>query len=295
MTATPYRGRLAPSPTGALHLGHARTFLIAWLRARQQQGTVVLRLEDLDTTRQVAGAADAICTDLEWLGLTWDEGPYRQSERQADYARALSTLQKLGRVYPCTCSRREIANLASAPHHPAELGNGYPGTCRKGPTHPERAASWRFLVPDQPPGHRELGARQPSGDPSWSDFVVRRADGVWAYQLAVAVDDHAMGISEVVRGDDLLTSTPRQVALLAALGHHPPNYLHVPLLLGEDGQRLSKRHASRSVATLREEGHAPEAIIGSLAASLGLGTGSPAPAAELVPLMDRRQGDSSSK
>jgi glutamyl-tRNA synthetase len=253
----PYRGRLAPSPTGRLHLGHARTFLVAWLRARRAGGTLVLRIEDLDPPRVVAGAADAIASDLRWLGFDWDEGPdvggphapYVQSERYTRYERALARLVEAGLVYPCTCTRREIALASSAPHADDDAGLRYPGTCRDGPTHPERPASLRFRD---------------------GDFVVKRADGLWAYQLAVAVDDGEMGITEVVRGADLEPSTPWQVAILRALGHAPPAYVHVPLMLGPDGERLSKRHGAVSLAEHRDAGEDAPAIVGRLAASLGL-------------------------
>ncbi len=237
------RTRFAPSPTGKLHLGHARTALVGWLRARAAGGEVVLRLEDLDGPRVVAGAADAIVRDLAWLGLDWDEGegrggpcgPYVQSERQSRYEEAVARLGAAGHLYPCTCSRKEIAAVASAPHSDEE-GPRYPGTCREGPSHPGHPAALRFRMAEPSPGFDDgLHGAVPPGLGE-GDFVVRRADGIFAYQLAVVVDDAAMGITEVVRGDDLLASTPRQIALYRALGLPTPAFLHVPLVLGADGR-----------------------------------------------------------
>ncbi len=265
-----YRGRFAPSPTGKLHLGHARTFLVAWLRARRAGGSIVMRIEDLDAPRVVEGAAEAICEDLLWLGLDWDEGPIYQSSRFDRYEHALETLRDRGRVYPCSCTRKEIAAIASAPHGPDELGPRYPNTCRGGPAHPDRPCSVRFRMPDPPPAFvdRLHGAIDTSAH--GGDFVVRRADGIWAYQLAVVVDDAEMGVTEVVRGDDLISSTSRQLALFEALGHAPPAFLHVPLILGPDGERLSKRHGATAIADHRAAGRRPEEVLGLLAGTLGL-------------------------
>jgi glutamyl-tRNA synthetase len=282
------RGRFAPSPTGPIHLGTARTALVAWLHARSTQGAFVLRVEDLDAPRVKAGALEAMLEDLRWLGLDWDEGPdiggdsgpYLQSARLPLYEKAIRDLTAGGFLYPCTCSRKEIAGIASAPH--GEDGPVYPGLCRKGPTHPERAASLRFRY-EQSEGfvdgvHGSVAAGQGLGD-----FVVQRADGVFAYQLAVVVDDLAMGITHVVRGDDLLLSTPRQIALTRALGAAPLAYAHVPLVLGEDGQRLAKRHGSIAIQTLRGT-HSSEQIVGLLAHSLGLQeSDAPCTATSLVP------------
>lgn len=279
VTQAGYRGRFAPSPTGALHLGSARTALVAWLRARSCGGSFVIRIEDLDEPRVVPGADDAIRRDLRWLGLDWDEGPdvggphapYRQSARLAEYAAALATLRAAGLVYPCTCTRREIAAIASAPEGLDEEGPRYPGTCRDAPRHPERAASWRFRMPEPPPAFVDaLAGTFESGVFDGGDFVVARSDGTVSYQLAVVVDDLAMHISEVVRGDDLLSSVPRQLALAHALGRDAPAWLHVPLVLGADGQRLGKRHGSASLASLRERGVGAESVVGKLAATLGL-------------------------
>lgn len=290
---TSYRGRLAPSPTGAVHLGTARTALVAWLAARQARGTLILRMEDLDPPRVVPGAAETILADLHWLGLDWDEGPdvggphapYVQSARSAHYETALATLAAAGRVYPCTCSRKEVAAASSAPH--GDLGPRYPGTCRSGPSHPERPAALRFRM-DAPERFLDgvHGEVAPSRD---DDFVVKRADGLYAYQLAVVVDDLVMNVTEVVRGDDLLSSTPWQIALHRALGHAPPAFLHVPLVLGPDGERLAKRHGAVSIDALRRAGRSAEAIVGRLAASLGLAApGSLAKPADLVDRFDPR-------
>jgi glutamyl-tRNA synthetase len=264
-----YRGRLAPSPTGLAHLGVARTSLVAWLRARSQGGQLVMRIEDLDGPRVVPGATEAMLRDLHWLGLDWDEGPYFQSQRFADYQRAVEQLRTQGIVYPCTCSRKEIQAIASAPHAD-DTEARYPGTCRNGVSHTDgRTPSWRFRMPDREPDFVDVLHGAHSGR-SASDFVIKRADGVYAYQLAVVVDDIAMNITEVVRGDDLLTSTPRQIALYRGLGAAPPDFLHVPLMLGPDGVRLAKRHGAIAIAQLRDEGYAPERIIGFLAHTLGL-------------------------
>ena len=291
-----YRGRFAPSPTGALHLGSARTALVAWLRARQASGSFVIRVEDLDGPRVVSGADEAIRRDLRWLGLDWDEGPdvggpyapYVQSARTAEYAAAVRALREAALVYPCTCTRREIAAIASAPHGLDEEGPRYPGTCRDGPRPPERAASWRFRMPEPAPGFRDLLAGDVApGALGGGDFVVARSDGAYSYQLAVVVDDLAMQISEVVRGDDLLSSVPRQIALARALGGEPPAWLHVPLVLAVDGQRLGKRHGSASLASLRERGVEANVIVGMLAATLGLGeTGTPITPAALIARFD---------
>jgi glutamyl-tRNA synthetase len=270
-----YRGRLAPSPTGTLHLGVARTSLVAWLRARKLGGTLVLRIEDIDGPRVVKGSAESLMSDLRWLGLDWDEGPdvggaygpYTQSERIESYAAAIARLQSTTAIYPCTCSRKDILELASAPH--GDLGALYPGTCRNGVTRQDRPPALRLKVDAPAPSFTDaLHGPQPARDVD--DFVLQRGDGVYAYQLAVVVDDIAMAITEVVRGDDLLSSTPRQLALYRALGAEAPGFLHVPLMLAPDGRRLSKRDHAPSIAEYRAAGVSREKIIGLLASTLGL-------------------------
>jgi glutamyl-tRNA synthetase len=326
-----YRGRLAPSPTGGLHLGNVRTALCAWLRARAAGGKLVLRMEDIDTPRVVPGAARAIIEDLRWLGLDWDEGPdvggphapYVQSARMASYAQSLHELSASDLVFPCTCSRKEIAAVASAPH--GDLGPVYPGTCRPDASrdqqgarlraHEQRSPALRAQDHGSPALHvsdpldpvpRLSEQRSPAlrfkmavgeafddvlhgrfAQPVTDDFVLRRGDGVYAYQLAVVVDDSAMQISEVVRGDDLLSSTPRQLALYRALGAEPPAFLHVPLLLRLDGERLSKRNGAPSIAEYRAAGITPQRILGLMAHSLGLADQvEPLSAQALIPRFD---------
>ena len=281
---TSYRGRFAPSPTGPLHLGNARTALLSWLSARAASGAYVMRIEDLDQPRVRPGMEERALDELRWLGLDWDEGPgaavpegrfgpYRQSERMDRYAGALERLRRQGDVYPCYCTRGEIAASAGAPHGPADDGPRYPGTCRqlsdreradRGRT---RSPAWRFRVPeggvaflDGVHGERSFDVAAGVGD-----FVVARADGVPSYQLAVVVDDAAMEISEVVRGDDLLPSTARQLLLYRALGLSAPRFAHVPLVVGPDGERLAKRHGALSLGELRDGGADPRAVAGLLA------------------------------
>jgi glutamyl-tRNA synthetase len=293
MPQSRYRGRLAPSPTGALHLGTARTALLAWLAARSEHGAVVLRIEDLDGPRVVPGAAEAIAADLRWLGLDWDEGPdqggefgpYRQSDRSEHYERALAVLERAGLLFRCSCSRAEI-NASSAPH--GDLGPRYPGTCREGPRQPERACSLRFRMPAGEAFVDRLYADQASSVAD--DFVVRRSDGLYAYQLAVVADDIAMQVTEVVRGADLLESTPRQIALHRALGANPPRFFHVPLVIGSDGNRLAKRHGSPALADYRKQGVAPERLVGALAASVGLAKpGEELRPSDLIPRFEARR------
>jgi glutamyl-tRNA synthetase len=283
------RGRLAPSPTGLLHLGNAWAFLLAWLAARAAGGQVVLRLEDIDPERSRPEFAVAILRDLRWLGLNWDEGPdvggpcgpYAQSERLGRYAEALEFLERAGRVYPCFCTRKELRSLASAPHA-GVAGDGspiYPGTCRE----LEPAAREALLRQGRRPSSRlrcddisvvfdDLVAgpqRMTLGD-CGGDFALRRSDGVFAYQLAVVLDDIAMGVTQVVRGDDILSSTPRQIFLSRLLGASPPQYAHLPLVLDAEGERLAKRHQSLTLAALREAGVLAPAIVGYLGWRAGL-------------------------
>jgi len=292
-----YRGRYAPSPTGALHLGNVRTALLAWLDARAHHGTFVLRLEDLDPQRSSTDAAKNLLDDLRWLGIDWDEGlddaqtcmgrgphaPYTQNERSYTYTAAIARLVDSGRAFACSCSRAEVARASGAPHA-GEDGPRYPGTCRERPTHPERATSVRLRVGDGSPAFvdRVHGPQAFDVAGAVGDFVIRRVDGVAAYQLACAFDDGDMAITHVVRGDDLLASTPRQLLVLDALGLPKPSYAHVPLLLGEDGHRLAKRSGSQTIRALRERGAAPETIVGFLAKTAGLGDGGPCRVEELV-------------
>jgi glutamyl-tRNA synthetase len=301
--AARHRGRFAPSPTGELHLGGARTALAAWLAARAAGGTFVLRVEDLDRARAVAGAEARILEDLRWLGLDWDEGPdaggphapYRQSQRLERFESAIQRLLREGRAFPCFCSRAEVARAAQAPHGPGDDGPRYPGTCRALPPAEAaarartRAPSLRLRVEPETIAWRDgvHGEQREDVAAAVGDFVIRRADGVPAYQLAVVVDDADMGITDVVRGDDLLGSTARQLLVYRALGAAAPRFWHVPLVLGPDGARLSKRHGAIGVRALRQRGLAPERVIGFLGASLGLCDRDARPrAAELVPAWD---------
>ncbi len=277
-TASGYRGRFAPSPTGELHLGLVRTALLGWLRARSQGGVFILRIEDLDGPRVVPGSTAHMLETLRWLGLDWDEGPdlqgphqpYVQAERLAGYALAIARLQAAGYAYACTCTRKEVS-LQSAPHGVSELGPVYPGTCRNGPARPGMPATLRFRMPDALPQFVDaIHGKVPALTPAPGDFVLRRADGLFSYQLAVVVDDIAMQVSEVLRGDDLLSSTPWQLALYDALGAQRPAFAHVPLVLGPDGTRLAKRHGATSIAHYRKQGVRAEQIIGFLAHSAGL-------------------------
>jgi glutamyl-tRNA synthetase len=279
------RGRFAPSPTGPLHLGNARTALLAWLAARSLRGALVMRVEDLDGPRVRPGLEARILEELRWLGLDWDEGPdvggalgpYRQSELGERHARALDRLRAAGLVYPCFCSRAEIAQASQAPHA-GDDGPRYPGTCRdlgeaeRAARAARRPPAWRFRVPEGPVEFEDELHGRCSFDVAATvgDFVVARADGVPSYQLAVVVDDAAMEITHVVRGDDLLPSTSRQILLGRALGLPQPRYAHVPLVVGDDGERLAKRHGARSLGELRAGGADPAAVVGALAATCGL-------------------------
>jgi len=287
-----YRGRFAPSPTGQLHLGLARTALLGYLRARAEHGEFVIRVEDLDGPRVIPGSAEAILADLKWLGIAWDEGPdvggafgpYTQSQRLARYEAALERLGAQGLTFRCSCSRKEI--VASAPHGASEFGPPYPGTCREGPARPDAPCALRFRVDDPLPSFVDgiLGRVEPEAR---GDFVLRRADGLISYQLAVVVDDIEMGITEVLRGADLAGCTAWQLALYAALGAKAPAFVHVPLLLGPDGKRLAKRSGAEPIASYRARGTRPEALVGWLAASAGLvPPGSEVSARELISRFD---------
>jgi glutamyl-tRNA synthetase len=280
----PFVGRFAPSPTGLLHLGNARTALLGWLQARSVGGLFLLRIEDLDPERSRAEYIDAIFRDLEYLGLDWDGPVVHQSTRGACYRASLERLRRDDHVYWCTCSRADIARAASAPHA-GEEGPIYPGTCRDRLAPPAglraslrfRAAPGEVSFDDGVRGtvHQDVAA-------SVGDFIVQRGDGVASYQLAVVVDDAEAGITDVLRGDDLLSSTPRQIQLFAALGAQVPRFHHVPLLALEGGGKLSKRDGATTIRGLRERGLPAEALLGTLARWSGLGDGRPVRARELV-------------
>ncbi len=275
MTQPLYRGRIAPSPTGYLHLGHARTFWIAQERARAHDGRLILRNEDLDSTRYKMEFVDAMIEDLKWFGFEWQEGPdlpdtmgfgpYNQSERMTFYRAAMEKLRTGGFVYPCTCSRKDIQAAVRAPH--AEDDEPiYPGTCRGKSEVRGEKASWRFRVPD---GETisfvdgRFGPQQFVAGKDFGDFIVWRRDDVPAYQLVCVVDDAAMHITEVVRGADLLLSTARQLLLYRALGLTPPAFYHCDLLTDESGVRLAKRHDALSLRALRAHGKTPEELRGT--------------------------------
>ncbi len=262
-----YRGRLAPSPTGYLHAGHAATFWRAQERCRERNGVLVLRIEDLDRARARPEFSDALLEDLAWFGLRWEEGPFRQTERPALYLAAWEKLRDAGLIYRCGCSRRDLATAVAAPHAEEEE-TLYPGTCRP----PERTTPneeapagchWRFRVPE---GEalafldRCAGRQEAVAGVDFGDFVIWRKDDVSAYQLAVVVDDAAMGVTEVVRGADLLRSTFRQLLLYRALGWKAPEFCHLPLVLDSLGKRLAKRHDALSLRALRDAGLTPDEI-----------------------------------
>ncbi|HUX44039.1 MAG TPA: tRNA glutamyl-Q(34) synthetase GluQRS [Terracidiphilus sp.] len=282
-----YRGRLAPSPTGYLHLGHARTFFTAYQRARDACGTLVFRMEDLDPDRSRADYAAAALDDLRWLGIQWQEGPdlggpfapYTQSQRGDAYRSAFVRLLRAGFLYPCRCSRKDLAAALAAPHESAQADPlddepVYPGTCR--PEHIEPAlyadlaaaipadVNWRFRVPQGQAVEftdLNLGPQRFLAGVDFGDFVVMRRDGVPSYQLACVADDAAMRITEVVRGADLLKSTARQILLYSALGLPAPQWFHCALITDAHGQRLAKRHDALSLRTLRERGVTPQQVL----------------------------------
>jgi glutamyl/glutaminyl-tRNA synthetase len=300
LTPTPtssYRGRLAPSPTGYLHVGHARTFWTAWQRAREAGGALVMRMEDLDPERSKQVYAEAAMEDLRWLGIRWQEGPdrggpfapYVQSKRRALYLNAWRTLLRRGFLFPCRCSRKDLEAALSAPHErvgqqagklePLDDEPVYPGTCRHlqghapqlpGPTAVElespQGINWRFRVPDGAAiefDDRNLGAQRFVAGEDFGDFLVWRRDGIPSYQLACVVDDAAMRITEVVRGADLLKSTARQILLNHALGYRDPAWYHCRLVVDHNGRRLAKRHDALSLRALRQRGLTPMKILGA--------------------------------
>ncbi|MEO7933668.1 MAG: tRNA glutamyl-Q(34) synthetase GluQRS [Chthoniobacterales bacterium] len=259
--AANYRGRLAPSPTGYLHLGHARTFLVAQQRAREQKGELLLRVEDLDQTRCKPEYVAAMLEDLRWCGLQWDGAPIYQSRR--DYSGAWKALLEAGAIYPCFCSRKDVLTAAGAPHEEEPI---YPGTCRhRTLTNIDEPCNWRFRVPDgEEIGFRDgrLGLQTAAAGRDFGDFLVWRKDGVPAYELAVVVDDAAMQITEVVRGEDLVRSTFRQLLVYRALGLTPPDFYHTPLVLDTNGSRLAKRSGAFTLRQMREPGLPPPQLAG---------------------------------
>lgn len=265
--------------------------MLGWLWARSEGGEFLLRIEDLDTARSRTELTKALLADLDWLGFTFDGPTVFQSRRLDLYRSALEQLRAAGRVYPCHCTRSEIVRAVAAPHGPADDGPRYPGTCLglSAEESAERARSrppaWRFrpLEDSTEVSDRVHGSFAQDVAREVGDFVVLRNDGVPSYQLAVVVDDAAMGITHVLRGDDLLASTPRQIQLCEALGLPVPIHAHVPLLLGPDGKRLAKRAGTPSLGELRERAVPPERLIGLLAGWAGLGDGTPASLDELVP------------
>ncbi len=297
MPVSDYRGRLAPSPTGLLHVGHARTFFTAYQRARDAGGTLILRMEDLDPDRSKHAYSEAAIEDLRWLGIRWHEGPdrggpcgpYLQSKRRSFYLEAWRMLMHAGHIYPCRCSRKDLQAAVSAPHEGSVRGPQsekfealddeavYPGTCRDhfvqrpqlpGPTgvdldSPE-GMNWRFRVPDGEViefDDLNLGRKRYTAGEDFGDFVVWRRDGVPSYQLACVVDDASMGVNEVVRGADLLKSTARQILLNRALGLPNPKWYHCRLVVDHNGRRLAKRHDALSLRSLRQRGLTPMNIL----------------------------------
>ena len=301
MSTARVRGRFAPTPSGFLHLGNVFCSLLAWLSAKAAGGSITLRIEDLDPQRCNRERADALAKELEWLGLTWDDGAYVsedskryfQSQRSDIYAEYFTRLKAQSLVYPCFCSRGEL-HAAEAPH--ASDGRIiYAGTCRE-LTQAEREAkakirrpAWRVRVNSEPisftDGHYGTQTARLSAD--CGDFILRRSDGVYAYQLAVVIDDALMGITQVVRGADLLSSTPMQLYLYQLLGLTPPRFFHIPLLVDADGRRLAKRDGDLEISLLRKRYGSPEPIIGLLAYLAGqLEKPEPITAEALLPLFD---------
>lgn len=267
------KGRFAPSPTGRMHLGNVFSALLSWLSGKSQGGTWLLRIEDIDPQRSRQEYAELIMDDLHWLGLDWDEGPYYQSERGDIYEHYLKQLTDNGLTYPCYCTRADI--LATQAPHESDGRVVYKGTCRNlAPGVKTGPAAIRMKVPSEGKGilsftDGHYGMQTIDLTTHCGDFIVRRKDGAWAYQLAVVVDDALMGINEVVRGCDLLLSSPQQIYLAQQLGFAPPHFTHLPLLCNKQGQRLSKRDQSLDMAALRTS-NTPEEIIGMLAHAAGL-------------------------
>lgn len=292
-------GRFAPTPSGRMHLGNVFCALLAWLAARASNAPVILRIEDLDPDRCSLDAAALLEEDLRWLGLDWDigglegeDGPWAQSQRTAFYEHYFRELQGKGLVYPCYCTRAEL-HAAQAPH----LSDGravYSGRCRnlteqQRESFANRRPAWRLQVPDETITFEDgcLGYYQENLLQECGDFIIRRSDGVFAYQLAVVIDDALMGVGQVVRGNDLLSSTPRQLYLYRLLGLKPPRFYHIPLLTAQDGRRLSKRDLDMDMGILRSRFRQPQALLGKLAFLTGLlDRPEPAGAQELVKLFE---------
>lgn len=268
-------GRFAPSPTGRLHAGNLFAAVMAWVLAHREGGSIVLRVEDLDAERSRQEYVDAIMRDYEWMGLSWDAGPFFQHDRTEAYREAYRTLEARGLVYPCFCSRADL-HAASAPHFGEKLV--YPGTCRD--LSPEERAvrartkdpSWRVRVPDRVVAFDDMlqGPYAQNLASECGDFIVRRADGAFAYQLAVVLDDAEQGVTQVARGIDLLPSTPQQIYLQSLFGLPHPRYAHIPLIVNQQGKRLSKRDHDASIDELRARFRTPEALLGRMAAVTGL-------------------------
>jgi len=284
------RTRLAPSPTGALHLGNARSFLLTWLWARSRGAACVLRVEDLDGPRTKAGAVEEALDDLRWLGLDHDGEVVYQSTRAEAYRAALEQLAAAGLAYPCVCTRAEVARAQSAPNEGDEVAR-YPNTCRGRFADAEAARAqtgrdpaWRLVVEPGEVTYEDGVRGAVTLDPyrDGGDFVIAKKDGHAAYQLAVVVDDAWQGISDVIRGDDLVPSTARQLLLYRALGITPPRFAHLPLVRGADGRRLAKRHGDTRIRHYRGRGVAPERLVGLLASRSGLGPREPKRAADLL-------------
>lgn len=277
------KGRFAPTPSGNMHLGNAFCYLLAWLSAKQKGGRIVLRMEDADLLRMHQSAMLQTLSDLQWLGLTWDEGPepdqiggiFYQSCRTEIYDRVFADLQKRGAVYPCFCSRKDV-RLAAAPHA-EDRSPIYPGTCRalSAPQIAElmktRKPAWRLRLEPMQLSFRDrlLGSFTWDLQAECGDFPIKRADGVYCYQFTTALDDALMGVTEVVRSNDLLSSTPWQIYLQRLLGYQEPNYIHIPMLLDESGSRMAKRDFSLSISQIRRH-YAPEEVLGRLAFLAGL-------------------------
>ena len=262
-------GRFAPTPSGRMHLGNVFAGLMAWLSVKSRDGEMVLRMEDLDTQRTSNEFAEILRDDLRWLGLDWDRETAPQSQRSAVYDRYFEILREKGLLYPCYCTRSQLHSV-NAPH----LSDGtyvYPGTCRNIKEHPDRAPAWRVMVPEKNWEFTDKvqGLYRQDLSAECGDFVVRRADGVYVYQLAVTVDDGEAGVTEVVRGMDLLSSAPRQMYMQELFGFSHPEYAHVPMLMAPDGRRLSKRDRDLDLGVLRQR-MKPEELIGILAHSCGL-------------------------